>query len=235
MRHDGRKNDEIRPITVERGFIQTADSSVLISFGQTRVICTATLERGVPRFLRDTGRGWVTAEYAMLPASTNERIRRDSQKGKLSGRSMEIQRLIGRSLRSVIDLQALGEQSIVIDCDVIQADGGTRTTSITGAMIVLRDLVHQMMANGTLTHNPIQSVIAAISLGIVDGEVMVDLDYQEDSSAQVDLNLVMTNDGRFIEIQGTAEQSPFTGQQMTQFLALGQPSIESIIAKVMPH
>ena len=210
---------------------ESIDGPLAWTVAQSLTQCSALSIRHPCFFPRmAVGRAW-----AGTGASTNERIRRDSQKGKISGRSMEIQRLIGRSLRSVIDLQALGEQSIMIDCDVIQADGGTRTTSITGAMIVLRDLIHQMMANGTLTYNPIQSVIAAISLGIVDGEVMVDLDYQEDSSAQVDLNLVMTNDGRFIEIQGTAEQSPFTGQQMAQFLALGQPSIESIITKVMPH
>jgi ribonuclease PH len=231
MRHDGRQKNELREMTIQRGFIDNAYASVLISFGQTRVICTATLEDGVPRFLKDTGRGWVTAEYAMLPASANERIRREVSKGKQSGRTMEIQRLIARSLRAAIDLDILGERSIVIDCDVIQADGGTRTTSITGGMIVLMDIIQQLMASGKLTQNPIQHFISAVSLGVVNGQVVTDLDYIEDSSADVDLNLVMTDDGQFIEIQGTAEAAPFTSAQLSEFLELGQQSIEQIIKK----
>ncbi|MEK9726574.1 MAG: ribonuclease PH [Candidatus Margulisiibacteriota bacterium] len=231
MRHDGRQFNELREIKIERGFIENAHSSVLISFGKTRVICTATVESGVPRFLKDTGSGWVTAEYAMLPACANERIRREVTKGKPSGRTMEIQRLIARSLRAAVDLEALGEISIVIDCDVIQADGGTRTTSITGGMIVLYDVIQKLISEGRIANNPIRNFVSAVSLGVVNGQVVTDLDYVEDSSADVDLNLVMTDDGRFIEIQGTAEQEPFSSEQLGSFLALGQASIQDIIAK----
>ena len=210
MRHSGRENNQLRDIVIEKDFIQNADSSVLISFGKTKVICTATVEESVPRFLKDTGRGWVTAEYSMLPASTNERIRREVSKGKQSGRTMEIQRLIGRSLRAAIDLDKLGERSILIDCDVIQADGGTRTTSITGGMFVLYDVVQKLISGGQIAQNPIQNFVSAISIGLVRGQTLLDLDYEEDSTADGDLNLVMTDDGRFIEIQGTAEQTPFS-------------------------
>jgi ribonuclease PH len=232
MRHSGRQNNAIRPITIEKDFIQTADSSVLISFGNTKVICTATLEDTVPRFLKDTGSGWITAEYAMLPGSSNDRIRREVTKGKPSGRTMEIQRLIGRSLRAVVDLKKLGERSILIDCDVIQADGGTRTTSITGGMIVLYDLIDQLVAKGQIKSTPILNFVSAISVGLVNGEVLLDLDYQEDSTADVDMNLVMTDDGRFIEIQGTAEKSPFSASHLASFLEVGELGIESIIQQV---
>ncbi len=231
MRHDGRQPNELRDIKIEKGYIENAHSSVLISFGKTRVICTATVEDGVPRFLKDTGSGWVTAEYSMLPASANERIRREVTKGKQSGRTMEIQRLIARSLRAAIDLNALGEFSIVIDCDVIQADGGTRTTSITGGMIVLYDVIQNLIRDGRLSKNPIKNFVSAVSLGVVDGRVVTDLDYVEDSSADVDLNLVMTDDNRFIEIQGTAEKEPFSPDQLNDFLTLGKDSIQEIISK----
>ncbi|MGC6367255.1 MAG: ribonuclease PH [Candidatus Marinamargulisbacteria bacterium] len=231
MRHDGREANQLRELKIERDFLENAHSSVLISFGKTRVLCTATIEESVPRFLKDSGSGWVTAEYSMLPASSNERIRREVSKGKQSGRTMEIQRLIGRSLRAAIDLEALGERSILIDCDVIQADGGTRTTSITGGMIVLYDAVQKLISNGKLINNPIKNFVSAVSLGLVNNNVVLDLDYVEDSSADVDLNLVMTDDGRFIEIQGTAEQSPFTSDQLSEFLTIGNEGISNIIAK----
>ena len=232
MRQNNRQNNELRPITIEKNFIQTADSSVLISFGNTKVICTATIEESVPRFLKDTGSGWVTAEYSMLPACANERIRREVTKGKPSGRTMEIQRLIGRSLRAAIDLNALGERSILIDCDVIQADGGTRTTSITGGMIVLYDAIQRLISEEKISTNPIQNFVSAISVGLINDTVLLDLDYQEDSNADVDLNLVMTSDGRFIEIQGTAEQTPFSSDHLSSFLTIGTTGIETIIDKV---
>ena len=231
MRHDGRQANDLREVTIQRDFLDNKHSSVLISFGKTRVLCTATIEESVPRFLKDSGSGWVTAEYSMLPASSNERIRREVSKGKQSGRTMEIQRLIGRSLRAAIDLEALGERSIMIDCDVIQADGGTRTTSITGGMIVLYAAIQKLMSEGKLINNPIKNFVSAVSLGLVNGDVVLDLDYVEDSSADVDLNLVMTDDGRFIEIQGTAEQQPFSSDQLNQFISLGKEGIFSIISK----
>ena len=232
MRHKGRANDELREIKIERGFIETADYSVLISFGKTKVICTATVEDGVPRFLKDTGQGWVTAEYSMMPGSTSTRNRREVSKGKQSGRTMEIQRLIGRSLRAAIDMEKLGERSIIIDCDVIQADGGTRTASITGGMIVLYDAINDLISKNSISVNPIRSFISAISLGIVDGQILLDLDYEEDSSADVDLNLVMTDDSRIIEIQGTAEQVPFSQDQLSQFLAIGEQGITKLIKHI---
>ena len=231
MRHSGRKNNELRELTIQKDFIDTAFSSVLISFGGTRVICTATVEDSVPRFLKDSGQGWITAEYSMLPASSSDRIRREVTKGKQSGRTMEIQRLIGRSLRAAVDMEALGERSIMIDCDVIQADGGTRTTSITGGMIVLYDAIQKLMSQGKLDVNPVRNFVSAISVGLVDGDVLLDLDYKEDSSADVDMNLVMTDDGRFIEIQGTAEQTPFDSNHLTDFLEVGKAGIDTIISR----
>ena len=232
MRSNNRKNNELRPMTIEKNFIENADASALISFGKTRVICTATIEESVPRFLKDTGKGWVTAEYAMLPASSNERIRREVSNGKQSGRTMEIQRLIGRSLRAAINLDDLGERSIYIDCDVIQADGGTRTTSITGGMIVLHDAIQSLLDSQRLSVSPIQNFVSAISVGLVDNQVMLDLDYIEDSSAEVDMNLIMTDDGRFIEIQGTAEQTPFSADHLAEFLSVGKAGISTIIDTV---
>ena len=235
MRNDGRAHNHTRPLFIERNIIENAFSSVLISFGKTKVICTATVEESVPRFLKDTGQGWVTAEYSMLPASTNTRVRREVSKGKQSGRTMEIQRLIGRSLRAAVDLEALGEVSIVIDCDVMQADGGTRTTAINGGMIVLADTIQKLMANGTLDSNPIKHFIAATSLGLFKNDVYLDLNYEEDSSADVDLNLVMTEHGEFIEIQGTAEHAAFSEDQLAKFISVGKSGIETIITNVKEH
>ena len=232
MRHDGRSNDQLREFKIQKDFIETAYSSVLISFGKTRVICTASVETSVPRFLRDSGQGWVTAEYSMMPAATSERNRREVSKGKQSGRTMEIQRLIGRSLRAAVDMEKLGEVSIIIDCDVIQADGGTRTTSITGGMIVLYDAIQKLMKEGIVTEDPIRHFVSAISVGLVDNQVVLDLDYIEDSGADVDLNLVMTDAGTFIEIQGTAEKDPFSNEHLSQFIEIGKKGIDTIMEQV---
>ena len=214
MRNSGRKANELRKVTITRGFNKHAEGSVLIEFGDTRVICTASVEENVPPFLRGKGTGWVTAEYSMLPRATHTRSSREAAKGKLGGRTHEIQRLIGRSLRAVTDLTALGERSILIDCDVIQADGGTRTASITGAWVALVEAVNGLVSKGLLTASPIREGVAAVSAGIVKGEVLLDLDYSEDSAAEVDMNFVVTSSGRFVEVQGTAEEEPFTVVQM---------------------
>ena len=214
MRHDGRESGELRNITITRNFIKHAEGSVLIEFGDTRVICTASVEESVPPFLRGKGTGWVTAEYSMLPRATHTRSAREAAKGKLGGRTHEIQRLIGRSLRAVTDLTALGERSILIDCDVIQADGGTRTASITGAWVALVDAFDGLVSTGKLASSPVKEAVAAVSAGIVKGEVLLDLDYSEDSTAEVDMNFVVTASGRFVEVQGTAEDEPFTTKQM---------------------
>ncbi len=205
---------ELRPICFERGFTCHAEGSVLVSFGSTRVLCTATVEDTVPPFLRGQGKGWVTAEYAMLPRATHQRSARESMRGKVGGRTHEIQRLIGRSLRAVVDLQKLGERSIVIDCDVLQADGGTRTASITGAYVALVDAINGLIEAGKLKDSPLLDSVAAVSAGIIRGKAMLDLDYSEDSTAEVDMNFVITGDGRFVEVQGTAEDEPFTSEQM---------------------
>ena len=222
---------ELREIKIERDYVKFADASVLISFGDTKVLCTATIENRVPPFLKDQGKGWITAEYSMLPGSTNPRVRRELNKGKPSGRTQEIQRLIGRSLRAVVDLEALGERSILIDADVLQADGGTRTASITGGMIVLQMAIQKLMAAGEIKQNPIREWLAAISAGIHNGEPVLDLCYEQDSTAEVDMNVVMTQSGRFIEIQGTAEQDPFTPEQLTEMLALAKKGITQLIEK----
>ncbi|MBP1729073.1 MAG: rph [Deltaproteobacteria bacterium] len=214
MRHDGREPGKLRDIVITRNFIKHAEGSVLIEFGDTRVICTASVEESVPPFLRGKGTGWVTAEYSMLPRATHTRSAREAAKGKLGGRTHEIQRLIGRSLRAVTDLAALGERSILIDCDVIQADGGTRTASITGAWVALVDAVDGLVSQGKLAASPVKEAVAAVSAGIVKGEVLLDLDYSEDSTADVDMNFVVTASGRFVEVQGTAEDEPFTMAQM---------------------
>ena len=214
MRHDGREPGKLRDIVITRNFIKHAEGSVLIEFGDTRVICTASVEESVPPFLRGKGTGWVTAEYSMLPRATHTRSAREAAKGKLGGRTHEIQRLIGRSLRAVTDLAALGERSILIDCDVIQADGGTRTASITGAWVALADAVDGLVSQGKLAASPVKEAVAAVSAGIVKGEVLLDLDYSEDSTADVDMNFVVTASGRFVEVQGTAEDEPFTMAQM---------------------
>lgn len=231
MRHDGRGAQRLRPITIKTHVYKHPEGSVVISFGDTEVICSATIEESVPPFLRNTGTGWVTAEYSMLPRATNTRNRRESSKGKLTGRTMEIQRLIGRSLRAVVDLEKLGERSIVVDCDVVQADGGTRTASITGAFVALRLAVNKLLQTNTLQEDPIKEHLAAISVGILpDNTCAVDLDYVEDSAAQVDMNLVMTEAGRFVEIQGTGEEATFDGEQLNAMLVYGKTAIEELIA-----
>lgn len=213
-RRDGRQPLELRPIAFTRGFTRYAPGSVLVEFGQTRVLCTASVEESLPRWLQGKGGGWITAEYGMLPAATHTRCARESAKGKQTGRTMEIQRLIGRSLRAVVDLKALGELSLVIDCDVLQADGGTRTAAITGAYVALCDALRSLQRSGRLKTDPLRDSVAAISAGIVDGRVLLDLDYEEDSAADTDMNFVVTGDGRFVEVQGTAEAEPFTLEQM---------------------
>ncbi|PLY01334.1 MAG: ribonuclease PH [Desulfuromonas sp.] len=214
QRHDGRADNELRPVSFETGYTRYAEGSVLVSFGETRVLCNATVEESVPPFLRGRGQGWVTAEYAMLPRATHQRSARESIRGKVGGRTHEIQRLIGRSLRAVVDLKALGERSVQIDCDVLQADGGTRTASITGAYVALCLAIKKLQADGLLAKSPVKDSVAAISVGIVDGVPLLDLDYSEDSTADVDMNYVLTGDGRFVEVQGTAEEVPFTIVEM---------------------
>lgn len=231
MRHDGRQVNDLRRIDIQTNVFKHPEGSVVISFGDTQVICSATIEESVPPFLRGSETGWVSAEYSMLPRATNTRNRRESSKGKLSGRTMEIQRLIGRSLRAVVDLEKLGERSIIVDCDVIQADGGTRTASITGAFVALQLAINKLMQTGELSDNPIKEHLAAISVGILeDDSYAVDLDYIEDSACQVDMNLVMTESGRFVEIQGTGEEATFDGDQLNHLLHYGKEAIESLIA-----
>ncbi|MFW6238757.1 MAG: ribonuclease PH, partial [Halanaerobiales bacterium] len=215
-RSDGRKNDELRPVEIERDYTKYAEGSVLISTGDTKVICTASIEGGVPYFLQGKNRGWLTAEYSLLPRSTHNRTIRAAAKGKISGRTREIQRLIGRSLRAVVDLEKIGERTIWVDCDVIQADGGTRTASITGAFVALVDGIKYMLDNKKISSSPLKGYMAATSVGVVDGELMLDLCYQEDSSAGVDMNVVMTEGGKIIEIQGTAEEEPFSREEMNE-------------------
>lgn len=224
MRPSGRVPAQLRPITITRHFTKHAEGSVLVAFGDTKVICTASLEDGVPRFLRGSGEGWVTAEYGMLPRSTGSRMDREAAKGKQGGRTVEIQRLIGRSLRAAMDLKQLGEYTITIDCDVIQADGGTRTASITGACVALADALNTLRERGKLAADaqPMRQLVAAVSVGVVAGEPVLDLDYAEDSTAETDMNIVMTEDGGFVEIQGTAEAAPFSSQELEAMLALGR-------------
>ena len=225
-----RPHNQLRPITFERHVNAYAEGSVLVRFGKTHVLCTASVEHQVPRFLRDKKQGWVTAEYGMLPRSTHSRMQREASRGKQSGRTQEIQRLIGRSLRTCIDLQALGERTITLDCDVIQADGGTRTAAISGACVALCDAVTHLQKQGLLTTNPIKQRVAAVSVGVFEGKAVLDLDYRLDSQADTDMNLVMTQDGRFIEIQGTAEGEPFDADMLQQLLALGKQGIDSILS-----
>lgn len=228
-RIDGRKRDQIRPVKVTRNFTKHAEGSVLIEMGDTKVICTASVEEKVPPFLKGKGTGWVTAEYAMLPRATHDRSPRESVKGKQGGRTLEIQRLVGRALRAVIDTSRLGERTIWIDCDVIQADGGTRTASITGAFIALADAVSVLKRRELIKVNPLTDYLAAISIGKVGGHVMVDLAYEEDSHAEVDLNLVMTGAGQYVEVQGTAEKTPFNKKDMDEFLDLGWGAIRELV------
>lgn len=230
-RSDNRTPSQMRPVTIVPDYISTAEGSCLIEVGNTRVICTATIEGTVPQFLRNSGKGWVTAEYGMLPRSTLTRTPREVSKGRPSGRTHEIQRLIGRSLRAVTDTERLGERTVFIDCDVIQADGGTRTASITGAFVALGLAMTAMVQSGTLKVAPIRDCVAATSVGIVDGEVMLDLSYEEDSRADVDMNLVITGRGKIIEVQATAEHRPFDDSQMAQMMALARQGIESLMAR----
>lgn len=225
----GRAADQLRPINITPHFLPHADGSALIACGNTKVICTASIDESVPPFLRGKNQGWVTAEYGMLPASTASRMRREAAQGKQSGRTQEIQRLIGRSLRAAVDLSQLGERQILIDCDVIQADGGTRTASITGAYVALHLAIGKLLAAGKLAHNPIREAVAAVSLGIVGGVPLLDLDYPEDSGCDSDINLVMTASGNIIEIQGTAEGAAFSPAALTQLLALGQQGIAELL------
>jgi ribonuclease PH len=225
QRPGGRALDALRPVTIERGINKHAEGSVLIAFGDTRVICTASVDKGVPSFLRGSGQGWITSEYGMLPRSTNTRMDREAARGKQGGRTVEIQRLIGRALRTCVDMKRLGEYTIRIDCDVIQADGGTRTASITGACVALYDAVRQMK----LTNNPFQQFVGAVSVGVVDGRPVLDLEYTEDSRAETDMNLVMGDDGRFIEVQGTAEGVPFSRGELDEMLVLGDKGIRELI------
>ena len=225
----GRAADQLRPISITPHFLPHADGSVLIACGNTKVICTASIDESVPPFLRGKNQGWVTAEYGMLPASTASRMRREAAQGKQSGRTQEIQRLIGRSLRAAVDLSQLGERQILIDCDVIQADGGTRTASITGAYVALHLAIGKLLAAGKLAHNPIREAVAAVSLGIVGGVPLLDLDYPEDSGCDSDINLVMTASGNIIEIQGTAEGAAFSPAALTQLLVLGQKGIAELL------
>jgi ribonuclease PH len=224
-RRDNRLPDQIRKVSIVPGFIRNAEGSVLIEVGETRVICSATTEESVPQFLRDTGRGWVTAEYGMLPASSTTRIPREATRGRVGGRTQEIQRLIGRSLRAVTNLEVLGQRTIWVDCDVIQADGGTRTASITGGYIALALALRSLRSRGLLTQDPLRNSVAAVSIGIVGGEILVDLSYEEDSRAEVDMNFVMTGDGQLVEVQGTAESKPFSSGQLAQMAALATQAI----------
>ncbi len=230
MRPDKRKADELRKIKIKRNYIKAAEGSVLIEMGGTKVICNASIEKRVPPFLRDKGQGWITAEYSMLPRATSTRTSRESSRGKVGGRTHEIQRLIGRSMRSVVDLKALGEISIWLDCDVIQADGGTRTASITGAFVALKDAVAYAIKNSICESDPIKDYVAAVSVGIVDGEPRLDLEYIEDSAAQVDMNIVMTGSGKFIEVQGTAETNPFDDKEFKQLIKLARTGIDELVA-----
>ena len=229
MRPSARANDQMRSVTLEPGVAKHAEGSCLVKFGHTHVLCTASLEETSPPFLRGTGKGWVTAEYGMLPRSTHERMRREAAQGKQSGRSLEIQRLIGRSLRSVVELSALGERQIVIDCDVIQADGGTRTASITGGFVALHQCVGFMKKTGLVTKPAIKDHVAAVSCGVWKGEAVLDLDYDEDSTAETDANFVLTGNGGLVELQGTAEGAPFSDEQFAQMLKLARKGIAELV------
>ncbi|MEZ9523250.1 ribonuclease PH [Enterovibrio norvegicus] len=229
MRPSGREVGQIRPVTMTRHFTAHAEGSVLVEFGDTKVICTATVEEGVPRFLKGKGQGWITAEYGMLPRATHTRNRREAANGKQGGRTMEIQRLIARSLRAAVNLDQLGDFTITVDCDVIQADGGTRTASISGASVAMADALNKLVAEGKLKANPMKGHVAAVSVGIFEGTPICDLEYLEDSAAETDMNVVMLEDGRMIEVQGTAEGEPFTADELNAMLSLANKGIEDII------
>jgi ribonuclease PH len=230
LRADGRALDELREVRFERDFTVFAAGSVLVSMGRTRVLCTASVEDRIPPWLRGSGRGWVTAEYSMLPGSTPERASREAAKGKQSGRTQEIQRLIARSLRAVCDLSAVGERQITVDCDVLQADGGTRTASICGAYVALHDACSRLIAEGEMSQHPLTDAVAAVSVGIIDSVPMLDLPYVEDSRAEVDMNVVMTGQGRFVEVQGTAEQMAFSRSELDSMLGLAETGITELLA-----
>ena len=230
VRQGGRRADELRPVRLTRGYTRHAEGSVLVEFGDTKVLCTASVEARVPGFLRDQGRGWVTAEYGMLPRATHTRGDREAARGKQSGRTQEIQRLIGRALRSVVDLAALGENTLQIDCDVLQADGGTRTASITGAFVAVHDALTWMRGKGMIATLPVRDFVAAVSVGLHQGNAVLDLDYAEDSACQTDMNVVMTGAGRFVEVQGTAEGEPFARAELDALLALAGRGIAELVA-----
>ena len=231
MRPSQRAPDQMRPATLTRNYTMHAEGSVLVEFGHTRVLCNASVEERVPPFLRGKGQGWVTAEYGMLPRSTSERMGREAARGRQGGRTMEIQRLIGRSLRAVVDMKKLGERTITVDCDVIQADGGTRTASITGGYVALAEAIRKLIDNGRLKENPLTGSVASVSVGIYRGTPVLDLDYAEDANAETDMNVVMTDSGQFIEVQGTAEGHPFSEQEMQQMLALARKGIAELCAR----
>ena len=230
-RPSGRRPDELRAIRLTRGFTRHAEGSVLVEFGETRVLCTASVESRVPPFLRDKGRGWVTAEYGMLPRATHTRGEREAARGKQSGRTQEIQRLIGRALRAVVDTRAMGENTVHIDCDVLQADGGTRTASITGAFVALHDALSWMREKGTIATLPVRDFVAAVSVGLYEGVPVLDLDYPEDSACQADMNVVMTGSGGIVEVQGTAEGEPFAREELDRLLALASAGIRDLVAQ----
>lgn len=228
-RNNGRGYDELRPVKFTRNYTKYAQGSVLVEMGETKVICTATIEDRVPPFLKNTGKGWITAEYSMLPSSTQSRKVRESSRGKVEGRTQEIQRLIGRALRSVVDLDSIGERTIWIDCDVIQADGGTRTASITGSFVALVDALDKLKEEGALKYIPVSNFVSAVSVGIIEGQTMLDLCYTEDSTAKVDMNIVMTDKGEFVEVQGTGEESPFSREDLMELLRLGEKGNTELI------
>lgn len=228
QRHDGRKANEMRAVTLQRNYTRHAEGSVLVAFGDTQVICTASVENSVPRFLKGTGKGWVTAEYGMLPRSTGTRMDREAARGKQSGRTQEIQRLIGRSLRAALNMDKLGENTIRLDCDVIQADGGTRTASITGACVALADAITVMLKKGLIKENPLEHMVASVSVGICNGQAVLDLNYEEDSTAETDMNIVMTDKNGFIEIQGTGEDGTFSIEELNIMVSLGQQGISTL-------
>ena len=230
MRNNGRRNDEMREVRVTRNYIIHPEGSVLIEFGNTKVICNATVEEKVPPFLRGTGTGWITAEYSMLPRATNNRVQREASKGKIMGRTMEIQRLIGRALRASVDLEKIGERTIIIDCDVIQADGGTRTASITGAYLAMELAIEKLIDEGRLKEMPIKSKVAAISVGRVKDEILLDLEYEEDSKADVDMNIVMNDKGEFIELQGTGEEAAFTREELLDFVEISKNAFDILFS-----
>ena len=229
-RADGRTIDQLRPVELVRDYTEFAMGSVLAVMGKTRVLCTASVEEDTPRWMRGSGRGWVTAEYSLLPGSSPSRVAREAARGRQSGRTQEIQRLIGRSLRAVCELEALGERQVILDCDVLQADGGPRTASVTGAYVALHDACTRLVETGAVSRHPLQESLAAVSVGIVEAVCMLDLDYSEDSRAEVDMNVVMTGSGRFVEIQGTAEAAPFSQGELDELLGLGAKGIEELIA-----